>query len=532
MQKLPLPIQSLVKYAISGSTAGATDLVLLFLLTSYSPLNYLLSSIVAFLIAFIVSFNMQKYWTFDDKSKDLAQVGKQLWFYILITGFNLGINTLGMYLLAGLAGWHYLLAQIFIGLVIAVTGYTGYRLFVFDYNIKQASPSGRRLLIATGIYPPDIGGPATYSDTLRRELPRDGYRITLLTYTDEFQSSHTEDGQGAIYYINRQQIMPLRYLKYWWRLLYLVPHHDIVYVQGPVSEGWPAFLACKLANVPYYLKVVGDWAWEQGRQRSGVKDLLDDFQDKTYGPRVGLWRLVEKTVAGHARAVVVPSEYLKSIVAKWGVPQPRIHVIYNSVKPAQRQFSRREAQKTLGISGDIILTVGRLVPWKGLLELIEMMPDLLNHNSDFCLYVIGEGPERPRLEAKIKELKLHGKVLLLGSMPQSRLWFYMMAADMFVLNTAYEGMPHTTIEAMQIGLPVVTTDIGGNPEVVAHERSGLLVKFGDREALFNAIVRMNEDYDLRQAVIPAAQAKVKEFSQKQMLDGIKELFKQYENFEF
>ena len=434
-----------------------------------------------------------------------------------------------MYLLVDLADWHYLLAQIFMGGVIGISGYTGYRLFVFDYDIHEKSRNNKSLLIVTGIFSPDIGGPATYAQTLCRELPKDGYKITLITYANEPQNKISQNDQVQIHFVNRKWPLPIRYLAYWWRLLYLVPIHDIVYVQGPVSEGLPTFLACKLANVPFYLKVVGDYAWEQGRQRSGVKDLLDEFQEKKYGFKVELWRFIEKMVARNAVAVVTPSDYLKTIVRKWGVEPEKIQVIYNSVNYASRSNNRKEALRSLGLSGDIILTVGRLVPWKGITELIDLMPSLLEHNQDFSLFIIGEGPDRSKLEKQIKDFGLERKILLLGPMAQSRLWFYMMAADMFVLNTAYEGMPHTTIEAMQIGIPVITTCIGGNPEVVTHNETGLMYKYGDTEKLFNLIIKVNEDYDIRGRIIPAARERVKDFSQKQMLEGIKEFFQKYED---
>ena len=124
----------------------------------------------------------------------------------------------------------------------------------------MAETDKKTILIATGLYPPDVGGPATYSYLLNQELPRRGWEVKILSF-------------GEV----RSWPKIIRHLAYGWKVFRLVRHYQIIYVQDPVSVGLPVCLACALARRSFILKIVGDYAWEQGSQRFGVIDLLDDF---------------------------------------------------------------------------------------------------------------------------------------------------------------------------------------------------------------------------------------------------------------
>ncbi|MEK7531600.1 MAG: hypothetical protein AAB545_01600, partial [Patescibacteria group bacterium] len=107
-----------------------------------------------------------------------------------------------------------------------------------------------KMLIATGLFSPDIGGPATYSKILLEKLPREGIETTILPF-------------GAVRHLPRL----LRHLVYFFRVLLAGRSVDVIYAQDPVSVGFPVFLASKVLKKPFLLKIVGDYAWEQGVQR-------------------------------------------------------------------------------------------------------------------------------------------------------------------------------------------------------------------------------------------------------------------------
>ena len=202
------------------------------------------------------------------------------------------------------------------------------------------------------------------------------------------------------------------------------------------------------------------------------------------------------------------------------MPENRINVIYNSIKPAGAKREKIDSRRELGIDGRILLSAGRLVPWKGFDILISLMPDLLEKYPDIKLYIAGDGPERTRLEKAADARGLKGRVIFLGSLKQEELWRYMSASDIFVLNTGYEGLSHILIEALMTGTPVVTTDIGGNPELIENGKNGILVEYNNREELMQAIIRLMDDGKTADEYIKAGEETIKYFTKEKMLDDL------------
>ncbi|MCK5416148.1 glycosyltransferase family 4 protein [Candidatus Parcubacteria bacterium] len=376
----------------------------------------------------------------------------------------------------------------------------------------------KKILIATGIYPPDIGGPATYVKTLQEELPRNGFEVKIVTYGD---NEEVKD----IYKISRKRNVVFRYFRYFCQVWKLRKWADVIYIQGPVSEGLPATMACKLAGKDYLLKVVGDYAWEQGRQRFGVEDLLDDFQKIRYNYKVELFRKIQKCVVKSAKLVITPSEYLKSIVVGWGAKEEKVKVIYNSVNVVDFNLSKKEVKEELNLEGDIILTSGRLVPWKGFELLIELMPDLLEENPNFKLLIVGNGPDKEKLESKIDDLNLNNEVFILTSKKQPDVLKYMKASEMFVLNTGYEGLSHVIIEAFFVGIPVVTTKVGGNSELISNNKNGILVEYNNKVKIKNNIIDLWKNKEKSYNLVTRAKESLNEFHRGVMINSIVEILK-------
>ncbi|MCK4554487.1 glycosyltransferase, partial [Candidatus Parcubacteria bacterium] len=517
-------------------------LALLYALIDIFKVHYLLSASIAFLTAFFISFYLQKFWTFRDNSRE--KIYKQISLYFAVGATNLCINAAGMYVLvehvlpeliiARAFNATYVAAQIIMGIFIAVASFLIYRFVIFSarggsafggkkFKEKTKNAIGNKLkvLIATGIFPPDIGGPATYVRTLCEELPKLGCEVKVVTYgNDEIPNPKLQTINSIIYKISRRQNLLFRYFKYFWQVFKLCKWADVVYVQGPVSEGLPSWLACKLRGKKYVLKIVGDYAWEQGSQRFSVKELLDDFQRQKYCWQVELMRRIQRLVADGSQSIVVPSKYLKRIINEWGIGSNKINVIYNSVKKIDLSISKERARSELNLTGDVILSSGRLVTWKGFGLLIGLMPELLAVNPDFRLIIIGEGPEKNKLEVRSKKLEISDNVKCVGSLQQDELWKYMRASDIFVLNTGYEGLPHIVIEAMQLGLPVITTNVGGNPEVVEDGQTGVLVEYNNKEQIKNAILEMRENKESAEKLANEAKISLLKFNKEIMINNI------------
>lgn len=369
----------------------------------------------------------------------------------------------------------------------------------------------KKILIATGIFPPDIGGPATYSKLLADKLPERGFEVVVANF-------------GEV----RGLPKVVRHIVYFFNVLARARGCDVVYAQDPVSVGLPAILAAKLLRKKFYLKVVGDYAWEQGVQRAGVTDGLDTFsrEHAKYSFFVRLLKCIERRVALSADVIITPSEYLKTIVTNWGVPAEKITVIYNGFDAPALVDDKETLRKKLGIEGYAILSVGRLVPWKGFMMLVEMMPNLVKDISDAHLFIAGSGPDQVLLEKKVAELGLTEHITFLGKLSQEKLFEYIKASDVFVLNTSYEGFSHQLLEVMALGTPVITTPAGGNVEILSDHTNGLLVPFNDQVLFEKAVKELHSSGAVAQSVAQAAQKKSHEFSDERMLEKIADVLAQ------
>lgn len=144
-----------------------------------------------------------------------------------------------------------------------------------------------------------------------------------------------------------------------------------------------------------------------------------------------------------------------------------------------------------------LLCVGRLAPAKGQILLLQACAQLLQRGLDFELRLIGEGPDRTRLQEAVQTLGLVGRVHLLGARNQVEVRAELSQANIFVLASLAEGIPVVLMEAMASGLPVISSPVNGIPELIQDEHSGLLAAPGDANALANQLRRLIEDPELR-----------------------------------
>jgi len=256
------------------------------------------------------------------------------------------------------------------------------------------------------------------------------------------------------------------------------------------------------------MKVVGDLAWERATGRGWTVDDFETFQKRRYGLQIELLKALRSWWTRRADRVIVPSRYLARWVAAWGVPEEKIVVIYNAVEPVDGVEPLPVPLRTPVKA----VTVGRLIPLKrvdGLLEALKELPDL-------GLVVVGDGPERPRLERLARDLGVSDRVYFAGQRSKKEALGLMAACDLFVLNSAHEGLPYVVLEAMALGLPVVATAVGGTPEVVRNGETGLLIHSGNR-AMEKTLCALVTDEKTRQRLGEKAKKWVREHMSLQVM---------------
>lgn len=342
----------------------------------------------------------------------------------------------------------------------------------------MSQPSSLRVLCVTGIFPPDIGGPAVYLPQVCEALSARGHRVTVVTLGQRLTCDPHRHPFRVIR-LSRGMLRPRR----WWQtiatLVLLGQEADVFFVHGLALE---AVLANAVVNRPLVHKVVGDLAWERARTLGWVDESFEDFQERRHSPRVEALKALRAWWTRRAVKVIVPSAFLSRWVAHWGVPEERLVVIHNVahvpvVLPAVEVPLPRSTR---------IAVVGRLVPWKHVDGVLRVVAQV----EEASLVIVGDGPERGVLGDLAASLGIGDRVYFAGPRSHAETLALMAACDLFVLNSSYEGLPHVVLEAMCIGRPVIATAAGGTPELVRHEENGLLVASGDSGSLKDAIARL------------------------------------------
>ncbi|MFL5542790.1 MAG: glycosyltransferase family 4 protein [Longimicrobiaceae bacterium] len=374
-----------------------------------------------------------------------------------------------------------------------------------------------KLLLVSGIFPPDPGGPAAYIPRVAAALSRRGHSVRVVCLSDRLD--HDDSAYPfQVRRIARRAFVPARMLRTAAAIRRWAKDADAVLVNGLALE---ALLATGRHGVPRVHKVVGDLAWERARNRGWFGGTLDEYQraDKRRLLRVLDW--MRTLPLRSAARVIVPSAYLGGIVRGWKVPAERTALVYNAVEEAEAAAPAAEAPPR--DPAPAVVTVCRLVPWKGVDGLVRAVAAL----PGVRLVVVGDGPLRGALEALAREAGAGGRVRFTGTLAAREVRRELRRADLFVLNSSYEGLPHVVLEAMAEGVPVVATDAGGTGELVRHGETGVLVPVGDDAALTAAIRRLLDDAPLRRALAAGALRRMRdEFSLAAMVETTERILRE------
>jgi glycosyltransferase involved in cell wall biosynthesis len=236
--------------------------------------------------------------------------------------------------------------------------------------------------------------------------------------------------------------------------------------------------------------MVADPAYERARRRGLFAGSLAEFQHTSGGPRVRILRFVRDLSLRRARHVVCPSGFLKQLAEGWGLPPERVTVLPNPAPELPPLPSHEQ------LRGDAprLAFAGRINSQKAL----DVALAALAQQDGVELVIAGDGPERPALEAEARRLGLDGRVRFAGPLDRAGVLELFRSADASILSSAWENFPHTVVEALAVGTPVIATAVGGVTEVVTDGHNGLLVPPGDADALAAAIGRFFADGELRE----------------------------------
>ena len=345
------------------------------------------------------------------------------------------------------------------------------------------------IVFLTGIWPPDVGGPATHGPDFARFLRDRGHEVVVVTMAD----GEPTDRPVPVKTVARALPFPLRYPLVAARAAQLGRGADVLYATGTYAA---AAAASRIARRPLVVKLVSDPAYERAWRLGLFRGSLEEFQ-AAGGPKLTALRRLRTLALRRSRRIVVPSTYLATIAARWGLDEWRIEVLVNPAPPP------REVEPEALDPGTFVF-VGRLTAQKALGVALAAVAEL----PEARLLIVGDGPERGTLELEAARLGLEERVRFLGAVPRERTLALVAGATASVLSSAWENLPHAAVEALSVGVPVVSTAVGGVPEVVHDGENGLLVPPGDPLALAAALRRLLDDPPLRARLAASASPSV------------------------
>ncbi|MFN8223046.1 MAG: glycosyltransferase family 4 protein [Gaiellales bacterium] len=351
-----------------------------------------------------------------------------------------------------------------------------------------------KVTIVSGIWPPDVGGPAIHAPALARFLASRGHGVEVVTTA----SSEPGDEPFPVGWVSRRLPPGARHAAVIAAVARAGRRADVVYATSMIRR---AAAGARLARRPYVVKLVADEAYERARRHGLFAGSLEEFQRLEGDARIRALRASRTVALRGARHIFVPSGYLRAVALAWGLDPARVSVLHNPAPVVPPLPPRTELRHGLARDGEILLAfAGRLTEQKDIDVLLRAVAEV----PGVHLALLGDGPERARVEDERARLGLSDRVRLLGSGDRNAVLRLFAAADVAVLSSRWENFPHTVVEALAVGTPVVATAVGGVPEIVVDGENGLLVPPGDVDAFAAALRRVCADDELRERLAAAA----------------------------
>jgi glycosyltransferase involved in cell wall biosynthesis len=285
--------------------------------------------------------------------------------------------------------------------------------------------------------------------------------------------------------------------------------YDIIDSHFVYPDGFGAVLIGKLFHKPVTITL-----------RGTIKKLL----------RYSLIMFQIRYALKEAAKVFAVCNDLKSVAISLGVTDEKVEVIPNGIDIEKfKPVDKLEARKELGLPADrkIMISVGGLVKRKGFHDVFDVLPEIKKNYPDIMYLIVGgatvEGNYGPELRKAVRSLHLGNEVLFAGHQPHDKIYKWLSASDIFCLATGNEGWANVFLEANACGLPVVTTNVGGNREVVSSEDYGLLFDINNKKEMAAVILKaLGKSWD-KDKIISYARSNTWDNRITQLLDQFKKI---------
>jgi glycosyltransferase involved in cell wall biosynthesis len=313
-----------------------------------------------------------------------------------------------------------------------------------------------KILIATGIFRPELGGPATFAAELASRLSGTATSPTVITYSKKPAYDFDQTYSFPLVRIVRGNSKILNYTKFFFAIAKRVPKYDLVYTLDWFSAGVPVMLACFLTRKKYIVRVGGGYIWEKYLAQGRSPVTLKQFYEKGLYKKYKLMFFMIKKVLKNAQKVIFNSDEQKDLYTKYYNIRPnKTAVIYNPVPEhvfgtiiASYKLRYAERDKEL-------IFAGRFIKMKNIESLIKAFAKL--NDQSFTLALIGEGPEEQNLKKLVKELQLENRVSFQPPMNQKDLYRRIANCYCVVIPSWTDISPNQAYECLALGIPFLIT---------------------------------------------------------------------------
>src|SRR3989344_4822973 len=266
----------------------------------------------------------------------------------------------------------------------------------------------KRILFTSGMFPPALGGPGTVLISLIPKLTALGYSCKVLTFGKD-------DGKDYGFPVIRVPyiLQPFQFLFVFWRVFKYAFKADLIYALDTYSYGLCSLVVSKILFRPLIVRFTGDSAWEILFNKGKISDYIVPFQKTWHGFYAALLKFRRAIILAGADKIITDCEFLKDLVGVIGVSKEKVTVINNPAGqlPELDNFNPSELKNKYNIKGPVILSMSRLVPWKGIGTLINLIPSIIKKFPGTTLLIAGDGPQEKNLKKLTRDLNLEKSII-------------------------------------------------------------------------------------------------------------------------
>jgi glycosyltransferase involved in cell wall biosynthesis len=360
-----------------------------------------------------------------------------------------------------------------------------------------------RVLLTVGIFPPDIGGPATHIPKVAKKLREHGDLVTVIA----LKPSHTIEYnfQFNLRLIKRRNI-GFRFITTAGSIFFQAVKSDKIYSNGLYLE---SALPIRILKKPAVAKIVGDPIWERERNKNRTNLTMIDFQSRKLTLKNRAMRAFYRYALNSYSCITCPSMELVEVIKGWGI-KSEVKFIPNGVETPLLIGPKKEFD---------LIYVGRLVRWKNLDKVIYISAKL-NLKTLF----VGSGPENQEL--RFQAARLGAPCFFVGEQPKEMVQKYLESSKMFILISDYEGQSFALLEAFALGIPAIVSNVSGNLATATNSVDSLVVATEDLDTYLPDIDKLLKNDERIQFLGQKAREKISmAFSEEIILNEITELIR-------